>query len=92
MNKMALGSHALPLPHGTLPLLPTPPCSLLSTFPTQLPQLKSQSHTRPIPCSGSPLLWHFARKQEARYRLREGREGELSLHLAPPCSDSVPHQ
>lgn len=67
------------------------PTILPGTFPTQLNPPRSLSHARPIPCGSSPLLWHFARKQEARYHLGDGREGELSPYQAPPCSNNVPH-
>lgn len=55
------------------------PPFLLSPFGTQLPPIKSQPRSPHTLCS-RPLLWHFARKQEAHYHLREGR-GESSAYI-----------
>lgn len=84
---MVLGSPALPLLRSPSPSKPSPPA--LIPCPTRLPPLQSWSHGHAIPCSSSPLCWHFAQEQELRYHLRHGR---AQAPPCTPCSASVAHR
>lgn len=78
INKMALGSHALPLLHSTSPFLPNAPVPPLYLVPPS-----AQSHAQPIPCSSSPLCWHLAPKQEV-LSPKARKRGEPRLLPAAP--------